>query len=189
MSWGCPLLLGQLAPLPPRSLCWWQRRGQAWPSTSLVLDLGHEEAQDWGTGREACGPCHSLSWPSSWPSAVLQTTVRLGVVGSVTGRTQIRMEAWVGPPQPASSNCILFPGAGGAGRKLGRGSSHPRRWGGQDKWEPDCSAWGRPTQLVFWSVTTCVRSFQAEIPRQGWSRSGGGGGKGSGVGGVPKASE
>lgn len=27
-------------------------RGQACPSASLVLDLGHEEDQDWGTGME-----------------------------------------------------------------------------------------------------------------------------------------
>lgn len=99
------------------------------------------------------------------------------MVGPVNRRTEIKMEASVAPSWPLK--CILLLegreedgtqqpllkmrlflrlGAGGAGRVgtqlLCRG----------------------PAALPgFWPVTTQVLTFQAEIPRQGWSRSGAGG--------------
>lgn len=100
------------------------------------------------------------------------------MVGPVNRRTGIKMEASVAPSWPLK--CILLlEGREEDGTqqpllkmrlflRLGSG-------GGQDEWEHSFSARGPAALPGFWPVTTQVLSFQAEIPRQGWSRSGAGG--------------
>lgn len=134
--------------------------------------------------QRARGLCHNLGWhfvtrisPYVHGLVLQMRKLRFGVVGPVNRRTEIKMEASVAPSWPLK--CILLLEGreeDGTQQPTPEDEAFPEVGVGvQDKWERSFSARGPAALPGFWPVTTQVPSFQAEVPRQRWSRSGPGG--------------